>query len=132
MTATKNPFDYLNAINYTKEDLLVDALPEDEKKYSPFMVNRGLSYFPDTVLFANEMNRYHNLDNKLQFDFLRTVVRKRKRFSKWNKKDSNSRVDVIKVVYGYSEEKAESVADLFTEETIAQMRASISKGGKTR
>ena len=132
MTVTKNPFDYLNSINYTKEDLLEGCLPEDEKKYSPFMVNRGLSYFPDTVLFANEMNRYHNLDNKLQYDFLRTALRKRKRFSKWNKKGSNSRVDVIKEVYGYSDEKAESVADLFTEETIAQMRASISKGGKTR
>lgn len=129
---TSNPFDYLNAINYTKEDLLENCLPEDEKKYAAFMVNRGLSYFPDTVLFANEMNRYHHLDNKLQFDFLRNVVRKRKRFSKWNKKENDSRVEVIKEMYGYSEEKAESVADLFDEETIAAMRSSLSKGGKTK
>lgn len=129
---SRSPFDYLNAINNTKEDIIGESPSDEEKDYVPFMVNRGLSYFPDTVLFANEMNRYHQLDNKMQFDFLRTVVRKRKRFSKWNKKENDSRVEVIKKVYGYSEEKAESVSDLFTEEDIAKMRSSISTGGKTK
>lgn len=129
---SRSPFDYLNAINITKEDIIGESPSDEEKDYTPFMVNRGLSYFPDTVLFANEMNRYHQLDNKMQFDFLRTVVRKRKRFSKWNKKENDSRVEVIKKVYGYSEEKAVSVSDLFTEEDIAKMRSSISTGGKTK
>lgn len=129
---SRSPFDYLNAINNTKEDIIGESPSDEEKDYTPFMVNRGLSYFPDTVLFANEMNRYHQLDNKMQFDFLRTVVRKRKRFSKWNKKENDSRVEVIKKVYGYSEEKAESVSDLFTEEDIAKMRSFISTGGKTK
>ena len=72
-----NPFDYLNAINTTKKDIMVDELAE--KSYSPFMVNRGLSYFPDTILYANEMNKNHHIDHRLQFDFFINTIRKRKR-----------------------------------------------------
>jgi len=39
-----SPFDYLNAINTTKKDIMVDDVAE--KAYTSFMVNRGLSYFP--------------------------------------------------------------------------------------
>ena len=66
VNTTMNPFDYLNAINNTKEDIMVDDIAE--KGYNPFMINRGLSYFNDTVLFANEMNRLHHTPNRLQFD----------------------------------------------------------------
>ena len=85
----KSPFDFLNAINLTKANLMA----EDDfvvKDYTPFMVNRGLSYFHDTVLLANEMNRYSELDNDIQFSFLLNSVTKRKRFSKWHKKDLNA------------------------------------------
>ena len=75
-----NPFEIIKSISSTKKDVL-----ENEKDYNAFMVNRGLSYFPDTVLYANEMKQYHHLDNRLQFDFLINIVRKRNRFSKWNK-----------------------------------------------
>ena len=78
-----NPFEYLNAVNMTKKDVMVDDLAE--KAYNSFMVNRSLSYFNDTVLMANEMNINHHLDNRLQFDFLINIVRKKKRFSKWIK-----------------------------------------------
>ena len=43
-----NPFDYVNAINYTKKDIM--QTPEDESAYNPFMVNRSLSYFSDLSL----------------------------------------------------------------------------------
>ena len=74
-----NPFEYTNAINYTKKDIMVDDVAE--KAYSSYMINRQLSYFPDTVLAANEMNRNHHLDNRLQFDFFINIIRKKKRFS---------------------------------------------------
>jgi len=70
-----NPFEYINAINTTKKDIMVDDIAES--KYTPFMVNRSLSYFPDTVLFANEMNINHHLDNRLQFDFFINIVKKK-------------------------------------------------------
>ena len=67
-----NPFEYTNAINYTKKDIMVDDVAE--KAYSSYMINRQLSYFPDTVLAANEMNRNHHLDNRLQFDFFINII----------------------------------------------------------
>lgn len=123
-----NPFDYLNSINYSKQDLMVDD--ETEKAYNAFLVNRGLSYFQDTVLLANEMNRNHHIDHRLQYDFLRGVIRKRKRFSKWAKKDQVANVEVIKEYYGYSDAKAESVVDLISSDQIDMMKAKLSKGGK--
>ena len=101
---TASPFDFLNEINYGKNNLIVDDITE--KQYNPFMVNRGLSYFNDTVLMANEMNLNHHLDSRLQNDFLINIVRKKKRFSKWNKPETVSDVEVVKEYYGYSNEKA--------------------------
>jgi hypothetical protein len=103
---------------------------EEEKGYSPFMINRGLSYFQDTVLLANEMNMNSHLDHRLQYDFLRTAIRPRKRFSKWMKKTVPARIEVIKEYYGYSDEKAESVSDLISDDTICEMKKVLSKGGK--
>jgi len=123
-----NPFDYLNAINNTKEDIMVDDIAE--KGYNSFMINRGLSYFNDTVMFANEMNRYHHLDNRLQFDFLINIIRKRKRFSKWIKPDTLSDVEVVKEYYGYSNEKARQVLTLLTTEQINELKKKVYKGGR--
>ena len=123
-----SPFDYLNAINYTKKDIMVDDIVE--KQYNPFMVNRGLSYFQDTVLMANEMNQYAHADNRLQFDFLINIVRKRKRFSKWNKPEVATDLDVIKEYYGYSNEKARMVHNLLTDNQITELRRKVFKGGR--
>ena len=101
-----------------------------ESKYTPFMVNRSLSYFPDTILFANEMNINHHLDNRLQFDFFINIVKKKKRFSKWLKPIEISDLDVVKEYYGYSNEKARSVLSLFTDEQLTELKKRISKGGK--
>jgi hypothetical protein len=123
-----NPFEYLNAINDTKKDIMVDDIAE--KGYSSFMINRGLSYFNDTVLFANEMNRNHHLDNRLQFDFLINIIRKRKRFSKWMKPETVSDVEVVKEYYGYSNEKARQALTLLTPEQITMIKKKVFKGGR--
>lgn len=123
-----NHFDYLNSINYSKEDIMHDNL--DEKAYNSFMVNRGLSYFNDTVIYANEMNKYAHIDSKLQYDFLRTLIRKRKRFSKWTKEDKNSDIDLIKEYYGYSKEKAFQVLPLLSKDQLMFISKKLSKGGR--
>ena len=123
-----NPFNYLNAINYTKQNIMVDDLTE--KAYNPFMVNRSLSYFNDTVLFANEMNQHHHLDNRLQFDFFINIVRKKRRFSKWNKPETVSDVEVVKEYYGYSNEKARQALTLLTPEQIIDIKKKVYKGGR--
>ena len=123
-----NPFEYLNAINYTKQNIMVDDLAE--KGYNSFMVNRGLSYFNDTVLMANEMNQHAHLDNRLQFDFFVNIVRKKKRFSKWNKPETASDVEVVKEYYGYSNEKARQVLTLLTSKHIDELKKKVYKGGR--
>ena len=123
-----SPFDFLNSINSTKKDLMED--PDTEKQYVPFVVNRSLSYFPDTVAIANEMNKYHHLDAKLQYQFLINIVRKRKRFSKWVKPEVQNDVDVVKEYYGYSNEKARQVLPLLTPSHIITLRNKVNKGGR--
>jgi hypothetical protein len=125
-----NPFEFLNAINYSKQDVMVDDITE--KSYNSFMINRSLSYFQDTVFLANEMNRYHHLDKKLQFHFLINIVRKRKRFSKWNKPELDSDIDVVKEYYGYSNEKARQALTLLSPSQIEELRKKVSKGGRTK
>ena len=101
-----------------------------EKGYNSFMVNRGLSYFNDTVLMANEMNRYHQIDSRLAFDFLINIIRKKKRFSKWNKPEILSDVEVIKEYYGYSNQKARQIINLLSSDQMDELRKKVNKGGK--
>ena len=122
-----NPFELIKSISNDKKDIL-----ENEKDYNAFMVNRGLSYFPDTVIYANEMNKYHHLDGRLQFDFLINIVRKRNRFSKWNKSVESESINTIKEYYGYSNEKARDVLPLLSNEHLKIIRRKIQHGGIQR
>lgn len=122
-----NPFDYVNSINDNKQDIMVDD--KAEAAYAAFVINRSLSYFHDTVMLANEMNKHHHIDNKLQYHFLLNTIRKRKRFSKWIKPDQISDMDVVKEYYGYSNEKARAALTLLSPEQIEELRKKVSKGG---
>jgi hypothetical protein len=66
----------------------------------------------------------------MQYDFLRTAVRKRKRFGKWMKPEQNDDIETVMEHYNYSREKAEAVIDLISRESIDKMRTL--KGGKTK
>ena len=123
-----SPFDFLNSINYSKKDIMTDDIAESD--YNSFIVNRGLSYFADTVAMANMMNQYHHLDNLLQYQFLINIVRKKKRFSKWNKPKVVTDLEVIKEYYGYSNEKARMVHNLLTDNQITELRKKVFKGGR--
>jgi|TARA_B100000953_G_scaffold89132_1_gene72643 hypothetical protein len=127
MEKTMSPFELIKSISNTKKDIL-----ENEKDYNAFMVNRGLSYFPDTVLYANEMNKFHHLDNRLQYSFLINIVRKRNRFSKWNKSIESENINAIKRYYGYSNEKARDVLPLLSNENLNIIKGKIFHGGTQR
>jgi len=122
-----NPFDFINSINHTKENLIVDDTTE--KAYNPYITNHQLSYFSDTVHIVNVLNKYHHLDKKLQYDFLLNIVRKRKRFTKWNKPDDVGNLEVVKEYYGYSNEKAKSILPLLSPEAIEIIKQRMYKGG---
>ena len=125
-----NPFDYVNAINKTKHDIMVDDIAE--KEYNPYIINKALSFFPDTILFANEMNKYHHIDHRLQFDFFINIIKKKQRFSKWLKPNEVENLELIKKCYGYSNEKAKSVLTLLSNEQIDELKRRMNKGGRTK
>lgn len=121
--------DYLNTINYDKNNLM-DADEEATKQYPPYIINRCLSGFMDTVLYANEMNMASHLDNKMQYDFYINSLRKRKRFSPWLKKDSLKDLELVKQYYGYSNEKAKTALGLLTKEQLNYIKSKLDTGGK--
>jgi len=121
--------DYLNAINHTKERLL-DSDDEDwEKKYPPFIVNKCVYPFQDTIMLVNEINQLPHLDKKLQFDFLINSVRSRKRYSPWLKANKLDNLEDVKEYYNYSNEKAKQALDILTDEQIATIKQKLNKGG---
>jgi hypothetical protein len=125
-----NPFDYLNSINFDKKDLMQDD-PLAEQKYPAFMVNRGLSYFPDTIMFANQMNGFAHLDSKLQYQFYLHGISKRKRFSKWAKKEPQSEtLRAVMEYYKYSEERALETISILSNEQITMIEEKMNKGGR--
>ena len=123
-----SPFDFINAIHYSKDNLIVDDW--SEKQYNPYIINKGLSYGHDTVIPANEMNSRPHLDKILQFDFLINIIRPKKRFNKWIKAEKIDDLEVVKEYYGYSTEKAKQVLPLLNDSIIIELRKRITKGGK--
>lgn len=124
------PFDFVNAINFDKRDLFDD--PQAEKDYVPFIVNRSLSYFPDTVMYANEINGRGHVSKKMQFEFLKNSVSKKKRFSKWVKKDvSTDDLTAVQEFYKYSMEKALDVISILSSEQLNFIKQQMDKGGKS-
>ena len=122
-----SPFDYLKAINETKEDVMLT--PEDERKYSPFIENRGLSFFMDTIFQVNERNRNYHLEARLQFDYLLNSVRKKKRYSKWLKPEKLQDLDVVKEYYGFGNEKAKDALRILSEDQLAFIKDKLNQGG---
>lgn len=127
---SKSPFEFVNSINSKGDHLMVQ--PEDEKDYVPFLTNRSLSYFYDTAVLANEMNRWRNLDNRLQYDFLRKTVRQKKRFSKWNKPETLDHIELVKEYYGYSSAKAASALRVLPPEQLEKIERILSRGGRQK
>ena len=120
--------DFLSSINHDKKPLL-DGDDVNIKDYPPFVVNRCLSYFADTLFHANEMNCAPWLDAKSQFDFYRIGVRKKKRFSSWLKKETEDNIELIKQVYGYTDQKAREVLNIFEPKDFELLKKSLDKGG---
>jgi hypothetical protein len=122
--------EYLNAINVSKESLMDSEDEAWEKKYAPFIVNKCVAPFPDTILLVNELNRYHHLDKKLQFDFLLNSLRARKRYTPWLKAKKLKNLEYVKEYYGYNNEKAKAALDILDDEQISAIKIKLYKGGR--
>lgn len=120
--------DFLNAINLSKKNLMEDD-PLTENEYPPFVINRSLSYFQDTVLYANEMNLRPHIETRLQNDYYLNSVRKKKRFSRWLKPDQDDDIDAIKEYYSCSEMKAREMLSIFTDNQLSLIHQRLQRGG---
>jgi len=122
--------DYLNAINYTKEPLLDTEDDQWEKKYPPYIINKCIAPFPDSLMLVNEINQLHHLDKKLQYDFLINSLRARKRYTPWMKAKKLENLEYVKEYYGYNNEKAKSALDILNDEQISAIKTKLNKGGR--
>lgn len=127
MSSPITPFDFINAISHTKQNLM--ELENWESQYKSYVINKGLSFYPDTVIQANEMNSRPHLDKRMQFNFLINIIRSKKRYSKWLKPEKLNDLEVVQEYYGYSKEKARQVLPLLSDEQINYIKLRIKKGG---
>jgi hypothetical protein len=127
-----NPFIYIDSVSYTKKNLMRGTANDDlaEKGYKPYLANRALSYHQDAILYANELNRRPQLDNKLQYEFLLNSLRKRKRYAKWQKKVDDVSLELIMEYYGYGRAEALHALKVLTDEQLAMIEVALDKGGK--
>jgi len=121
--------DWLNSINQTKKNL-IDEDPSLEREYNPYIINRIYSGHLDSVMFANEMNKYSFLSKKIQYDFYLNSLRSKKRFSPWLRKDKIKDLDYVKRYYGYSNEKAQQALKILTKQQLNFIRSKFETGGK--
>lgn len=123
----RSPFDFINAICTRDTEFWHEDL---EREYNAYIINRGLSYGADTVIYANEMNSRSHLDRRLQYDFLINTIRPKKRFNKWLKAETMDDLEVVQEYHGYSTRQARQVLPLLTPAQIEYMRTRLNKGGK--
>lgn len=123
-----SPFDFANSINYTKENLMVDDW--SEKQYNSFIVNKAMSYGADTVIACNEMNSRPHIDRRMQYDFLRGIVRKKKRFNKWLKAEKEEQLELVKEYYGYNNTKAAAALRILNPDQIEIIKKKLDRGGQ--
>ena len=121
--------EYLNAINFTKNDLMKSEDDLWKKKYPAFIVNKMLSAFPDTIMLVNEMNRNHFIDKDMQFQFLLNSIRTKKRYSPFLRASKLKEIECVKEYYGYSNDKAKTALDILTKDDIKLIKEKLYKGG---
>lgn len=124
-------WDFVNDINGKQTDLMTGSENDElaEKTYVPFIINKQFSYFPDTIMYAQQMNIHHNLPNKLQYHCLLNSIRPRKRFSKWSKRQENEDLELIRRYFGYDISKAEQALSLLSPEDLQDLREKYDQGG---
>lgn len=132
MIMSNKPFVYVESVSHTKKDLMKGTLNDElaEKGYKPYLTNRSMSYFQDTILYANEMNLRSHLDNRPQYSYLLNTLRKRKRFAKWKKQEPDATVEMVMEYFGYGRAKAEQALRVLTDEQLTMIEVALDKGGK--
>ena len=124
------PFDYVTSVSYSKKNLMRGSENDElaESGYQPYLTNKALSYFPDSLFYSNEMNMNHHADNILQYEYLINTLRHKRRFAKWVKAEDNDDLEAIKLFFGYSNKKAEQTLSILSSEQIKIIKDELVRG----
>jgi hypothetical protein len=124
------PFDYVTSVSYNKKNLMRGSENDElaESGYQPYLTNKALSYFPDSLFYSNEMNMNHHADNILQYEYLINTLRPKRRFAKWVKAEDNDDLEAIKLFFGYSNKKAEQTLSILSSEQIKIIKDELVRG----
>ncbi|WP_292486539.1 DNA polymerase clamp loader subunit A [Methanohalobium sp.] len=127
-----NPFDFINDINSAKKNIMRGTDNDDlmEKSYVPYITNKQLSYFQDTLHHANQMNMNADIPHVMQYEYLLNVIRPRKRYTKWEKPINDEVVDMLMEYYNCNREKAIQFSKIITESDVEKLRQKLLKGGE--
>lgn len=122
------PFSFVQSITETKEDIFEG----NEKQYNKFLVNRGLSFNVDCILYVHEIDKYPELPDYVHYQFLLNSIDKKRRYGKWVKKDTiPADVELVKEAFGYSTEKAMIALELLSDKQLLDLKDTIRKGGRS-
>ena len=126
------PFDYVNSINYTKKNLMRNSDNDElaESGYVPYITNRSLSYFTDTIFYSNEINQFHHADNKLQYEYLLNSIRPKRRFAKWVKNIDSDDLEIVKQYYNYSTKKGLQALNILSPKQLQEITKKVIRGIK--
>lgn len=124
-----NVFDIVNSLSRFKDSEFNENDSEMEKQYIPYIVNRSFSYYPDTIIHANEMNMRGLLSKRMQHDYYKYSLRARKRFSKWLKKDKDIDLELVQKYFGFSKKKAIEALSILTKKNLLSIKAEMDEGG---
>lgn len=120
--------EIIPSILQTKKCVINDDI--DAKDYTPFVVNRALSYHVDCILYANEMNINNMLDKDMQYQYLLNTIRPMKRkFQSWQKAEVDNNMECVKEYFGYSNQKAKEALRILSDEQLAEIKSRTNKGG---
>lgn len=122
-----NVFDIVNNISNSRARL--DFTDEVDKLYNQYIINLAFSYYPDTVLIADELNKHKTLTNKQHYEIMFTLVNKKKRFSKWVKTKKHDDVKLISDYYQISNRKALEIIRFFSDSDLNNIKLSLDRGG---
>ena len=126
------PFDYVNSINYSKKNMMEGTDNDElaESGYVPFLTNRSVSYFTDTLFYSNEINQYPHADNKLQYDYLLNSIRPKRRFAKWVKNIDSDDLEIVKQYYNYSTKKGLQALNILSPKQLQEITKKVIRGIK--
>jgi len=125
-------FDYINDLSYGKKDLSRLNPDEFTENYSPYMINKAFSMGIDTLLYANEMNKYPDISKQMHYDYYLFSLKKQKRFNKWAKEEKNEYLDLVCEYYQITTEKALDLIRILPDTSLENIKAKLNRGGKMK